>query len=189
VDRALYDFAEAAMGKNTEMSWSLNDAVLRRQIAPVFHRCACGDLTTDQALDIALDFVSVRVATMLNVFNRLFDTLENRIDVQMHGERLPALLELEEFFMGLNSEAQWAIDKTISRQELHPVFVRVSTATLSSADGALVFCDMITSKKEHYIQLIQGMCRKLTEQILKVQRAQETGGSSGGQERVTNGDD
>lgn len=191
MDRALYDFAEAAMGKNTDMSWSLSEAVLRRQVAPVFSRCSRGDLSADQALDVALDFVTVRVANTLEVFNTLFQVLEQKIDLQMHGEQFPALLELEEFFLGLNSEAQWATDPGITRKELHPLFVRVATGKISVNDGVCVFCDMIISKKELYLDLVHGMCLRLTRQILAAKKAAETesGDSNGDQERMANGDE
>lgn len=191
MDRALYDFAEAAMGKNTDMSWSLSEAVLRRQVAPVFNRCTRGDLSADQALDVALDFVTVRVANTLEVFNALFQVLEQKIDLQMHGEQFPALIELEEFFMGLNSEAQWATDESITRKELHPLFVRVSSGKISASDGVCVFCDMIISKKEFYLDLIHGMCLNLTRQILAAKAASESGNGdcNGDQERMANGDE
>ena len=190
MDRALYDFAEAAMGKNSDMSWSLSEAVLRRQVTPVFHRCARGDLTEEQALDVALDFVTARVANTLEVFNTLFQVLEQKIDLQMHGQRFPALLELEEFFMGLNADAQWATDTSITRRELYPLFVRVSAGQLSVKDGVAVFCDMIISKKELYLDLIHGMCLSLTKQILDAQWLE--GGSdesNGDQEKIINGDE
>lgn len=190
MDRALYDFAEAAMGKNTDMSWSLSEAVLRRQVAPVFNRCARGDLSADQALDVALDFVAVRVANTLEVFNNLFQVLEQKIDLQMHGERFPALLELEEFFMGLNADAQWATDASITRRELHPLFVRVSEGRISTNDGVCVFCDMIIAKKEYHLDLIHGMCLRLTRQILDAKWLESgSGDNNGDQERLVNGDE
>ena len=190
MDRALYDFAEAAMGKNTDMSWSLSEAVLRRQVSPVFRRCARGDLTADQALDVALDFVSVRVANTLEIFNALFQVLETKIDLQMHGAQFSALLELEEFFLGLNPDAQWATDDGITRKELTPLFQKVSTGRISTTDGVVVFCDMIISKKEFYLDLIHSMCLKLTQQIIEAQReAREPSGGSEDQERMVNGDE
>lgn len=189
MDRALYDFAEAAMGKNTDMSWSLSEAVLRRQVSPVFNRCARGDLTADQALDVALDFVTVRVANTLEVFNTLFQILETKIDLQMHGETFPALTELEEFFLGLNPEAHWATDEGITHKELHPLFVRVATNRISASDGVIVFCDMIISKKELYLDLIHGMCLRLTRQILDAQWLESGSPTDGNPERLVNGDE
>lgn len=179
------------MGKNTDMSWSLSEAVLRRQVAPVFSRCARGDLSADQALDVAIDFVTVRVANTLEVFNALFKVLEQKIDLQMHGEQFPALLELEEFFLGLNSEAQWATDGSITRRELHPLFGRVAAGQISVNDGVCVFCDMIISKKNLYLDLVHGMCLNLTRQILAAKAAAETRSSesNGDQERMANGDE
>jgi hypothetical protein len=185
VDSALFDFAEAALGKNTAMSWSLSADVLRRQVAPVFIRCSRAELTADEACDVAIDFVSARVANMLDIFNSLFLTLADRIDVQLHGEHLPALLELEEFFLGLNSEAQWATDSEITKRELHTLFEKVYKGEYSSRTGVYVFCDTIMSKKEYYLDLIHGMCLHLTEQILDLRKIQE----SQGPERLANGDD
>lgn len=185
MDSALFDFAEAAMGKNTAMTWSVSADVLRRQVAPVFARCANQDLTAEESLDVAMDFVTARVSNMLDVFSKLFETLETRIDVQMHGEDFPALTELEEFFLGLNSEAQWATDRDITRRELRTLFNKVYSGEYSARTGVCVFCDTIISKKDYYLTLIHGMCLRLTEQILEAKKAKE----SQGPERMANGDD
>lgn len=191
MDRALYDFAEAAMGKNTSMSWSLSEAVLRRQVTPLFKRCARGDLTAEQALDVALDFVTARVANTLEVFSVLFHTLELKLDLQMHGVQFVALTELEEFFLGLNADSQWATDESISRKELHPLFVRVATGMISASEAVLIFCDMIISKKELYLDLIHGMCLRLTREILEAQSLEDgpTDDTNGDPESVVNGDE
>lgn len=192
MDRALYDFAEAAMGQNAQMSWSLSEAVLRRQVAPIFKRCARGDLSAEQALDVALDFVTARVTNTLEVFNSLFQVLEAKIDIQMHGSQFPALAELNEFFWGLNSEAQWATDESISRREFHHLFSKVADNTVSIVDGIVIFCDAIIAKKEFYLDLIHGMCLRLTQQILHAQRAREAAASdegNGDQEKIGNGDE
>jgi hypothetical protein len=185
VDSALFDFAEAAMGNNASMSWSLSAEVLRRQVGPVFVRCASGDLSAEEALEVAMEFVDARVQTMLNVFNNLFTKLNEKIDLQMQGAEFPALLELEEFFLGLNSESQWATDSEITKQELHTLFEKVHDGRFSTKTGVCVFCDTITSKKEYYLALIHGMCLRLTMQIFEARKAKETQGP----ERLANGDD
>lgn len=185
MDSALFDFAEAALGKNTAMSWSLSADVLRRQVAPVFIRCASKELTAEEACDVAMDFVSARVSNMLDIFNTLYLTLSARLDEQLPGENLPELLELEEFFLGLNSESQWATDIEITKRELHTLFEKVHSGEYTIRTGVYVFCDTITSKKEYYLDLIHGMCLRLTEQILDLRKIQE----SQGPERLANGDD
>jgi hypothetical protein len=186
VDSALFDFAEAAMGKNTQMSWSISADVLRRQVSSVFVRCSNRDLTSAEACDVAMDFVMARVTNMLDIFTDLFATLESRIDVQMHGVEIPALLELKEFFLGLNSDAQWATDSKITRRELQHLFEKVYSGEYSAATGVCVFCDTITSKKEYYLELLHGMCLRLTEQIVEAKQSQETQHNP---ERTANGDD
>lgn len=185
MDSALFDFAEAALGKNSAMSWSLSGDVLRRQVAPVFARCSSQELTAEEACDVAMDFVAARVSNMLDVFSSLFTTLESRIDVQMHGEQFPALVELEEFFLGMNSEAQWAVDSEIAKRELHTLFDKVHRGVYGTRTGVYVFCDTILAKKEFYLELIHGMCLRLTEQIIAVKKAQETPDPG----RLANGDD
>jgi hypothetical protein len=169
----LFDFAEAALGRNASMSWSISPDVLRRQIAPVFARCANRELSAKEACDVAMDFITARVSNMLDIFARLFTTLESRIDVQMHGVEFPALLELREFFLGLNTEAQWATDTEITRRELCTLFERVSSGEYSAQTGVCVFCDTITSKKEYYLELLADLCIRLTEQIVEAQKSQE----------------
>lgn len=185
MDSALFDFAEAAVGNNSKMKWSLSADVLRRQVAPLFARCSAKDLTAEEAMDVAMDFVAARVSNMLDIFNGLFHTLSSRIDVQMHGEQFPALVELEEFFLGLDAESQWATDSEITRRELRTLFEKVYSGEYSARTGVCVFCDTITSKKEYYLHLIHGMCLRLTEQILEAKQAKE----SQGPERLANGDD
>lgn len=188
MDRALYDFAEAAMGRNTDMSWSLSEAVLRRQVSPVFRRCARGELSAEQALDVALDFVTARVANTLEIFTTLFQVLETKIDLQMHGKHFPALLELEEFFLGLSPDAQWATDPKITRKELHSLFIRVAAGLINTNEALSVFCDMIISKKELYLDMVHAMCLNLTKQILDAQWL-EKGSGGNDQERITNGEE
>jgi hypothetical protein len=176
VDSALFDFAEAALGKNTSMTWSLSTDVLRRQVAPVFIRCSSRELTADEACDVAMDFVTARVTNMLDIFTKLFETLKSRMDVQLHDAQFPALTELEEFFLGLNSEAQWATDIGITKRELHSLFDKVYQGDYSTRTGVYVFCDMIIAKKEYYLDLIHGMCLRLTEQILESRQALDAQG-------------
>jgi hypothetical protein len=124
-----------------------------------------------------MDFVNARVSTMLDVFSTLFETLASRIDVQMHGEEFPALVELEEFFLGLNPEAQWATDGEITSRELKSLFTKVYSGEYSARTGVCVFCDTITSKKDYYLGLIHGMLLRLTEQILDARKARESNGT------------
>lgn len=188
MDSALFDFAEAAMGKNTNMSWSLSPDVLRRQVSPVFVRCASRDLTAEEALDVAIDFVVARVSNMLEVFHGLYQTLASRIDVQMHGQEFPALVELEEFFLGLNSDVQWAIDSDITRRELHALFEKVYAGVYNPRTGVYVFCDTIMSKKQYYLDLIHRMCLQLTEEILASRETLGAPVDPDGPERKANGD-
>jgi hypothetical protein len=185
VESALFDFAEAAMGKNTAMSWSLSADVLRRQVAPVFNRCSKKELTAEEALDVALDFVGVRVSTMLDTFNDLFTRLTGTVEQRMPGEDFPALSEMNEVFLGLNSESQWATDSEITRRELRTLFQKVYAGEYSTKTGVWVFCDVITSKKEYYLDLIHGMFVQLTEEINERLDLQ----SLGEPERLANDDD
>lgn len=190
MDSALFDFAEAAMGKNTEMRWSLSSDVLRRQIAPVFSLCAAKELTADEALDVSVEFVTARVNTMLEVFTKLFNTLCSRIDIEMHGVDFPELLDIEEFLLGLNPESQWATDGGITRKELHTLFEKVYSGVYSQRTGISVFCDTIMSKKEYILELVQQMCLTLTQQIVDARKAQEPmTPEPEGPERMANGDE
>lgn len=190
MDSALFDFAEAAMGKNTEMRWSLSPDVLRRQISPVFSLCAVQELTADQALDVAVEFVTARVNTMLEVFTKLFETLCSRIDVELHGKDFPAIVDIQEFLWGLNPESQWATDGGITRRELHVLFDKVYSGEYSQRTGISVFCDTITSKTEYLLELVQQMCMALTTQIIEARKAPEpVTPDPDGPERMANGDD
>lgn len=189
MDSALFDFAEAAMGKNTEMRWSLSPDVLRRQISPVFSLCAAQELTADEALDVAVEFVTARVSNMLEVFTKLFHTLSARIDVQMHGVDFPALVDIEEFLLGLNPESQWATDGGITRRELHRLFEKVYIQEYSQKTGMAVFCDTITSKTTYILELVQQMCLALTQQIVEAKQVQEPSTGSEDPERMANGDE
>src|SRR3954471_1701196 len=102
MDRALIDFAEATKGLNSEMRWTLSEDITRRQMAPVFDRCASGAITPDQALDVCMDCVNTKVRNTMQIFDRLFNTLFYKMTHEFGAYKFPALLELEEFFMGLN---------------------------------------------------------------------------------------
>jgi hypothetical protein len=189
VESALFEFAEAARGKNTAMSWSLSFDVLRRQVDPIFKRCSSGELTAEEALDVAMDFVTARVTNMLEVFNDLYRTLASRVDVQMHGRRFPALIELEELFLGLDGESQWAIDGGITRRELATLFTKVGSGKYSSKTGVCVFCDTIMSKKQYYLDLIARLCLQLIQEIEEAKKVEESAPDSNDPERMVNGDD
>lgn len=170
VSRALYDFAEAAMGNNGEMRWALSDPILRRQIAPIFDRCAKGELTAEDALDVAVDYTQIRVTNTLEIFTNLFETLESRIEVQLHGETFPTLLKLQEFFMGLSEDVDWATDENILRKELYPLFVRVAMGTLPPKEAIVVFCDNVKVKRDLYLERVYGLVYQLTEEIVVTQQ-------------------
>lgn len=190
MDSALFDFAEAAMGKNSEMKWSLSPDVLRRQIGPIFDLCASKELSAEEALDVAIEFVNARVANILEVFTKLFDVLRQRADVQMHGVAFPALAEIEEFLLGLDAETQWAIDGEISRRELHKLFEKVSSGEYSTRTGVYVFCDTIKAKRDFLLERMQSRCIALTQQVMQARKAQEPVPTDPEEpERMANGDE
>lgn len=187
VERALYDFAEAAIGKNHDMQWSLSEAVLRRQVAPVFERCFRGELSPEEALDISVDFVVARMTYTIEVFSDLLNRLETRMGVQIQGMKTPGpILELQELFMGLNPESDWATNEKIARRELYPLFVRVAVGNFDPEHAMIIFCDNIIAKKDFYLELVHGMCFRLAQEL--ADRGTDQGPSSGG-EMVANGDD
>lgn len=198
VERALYDFAEAAMGRNSEMRWSLSEAILRRQISPVIKCCSTGELTTEQALDVALDFVGARLANTMEIFTELFRTLENKIDIQMHGEHFPTLLTLEEFFMGLDSDTEWVTNSEVARREMRPVFQKVALGSMGTNEALAVFCGNVSAKRDYYLDTVQGLAVALTEEVVMVMEgvpplsipdAPDSGESDEDGERVNDGDD
>lgn len=165
VDRALFDFAEAALGKNRDMQWSLSTSILKRQIEPVFSRCATGELSAEQALDIAVDYVAASIANTTEVFGELFARLEIRMDEQIHRPDLPGLLAMQEFFMGLNADTEWATNLNIMRRELYPLFVRVAVGKTTTVDGVTIFCDSVTAKRDYYLELVHGLIKNLALDI------------------------
>lgn len=192
MDSALLDFAEAAMGKNTEMSWSLSPEVLRRQIGPVFDLCASKELSAEEALDVAIEFVNARVSNILEVFTKLFDSFRTKADIQMHGVDFPASMEIEEFLLGLDSESQWAIDGGIARRELHTLFEKVYSGVYSTRTGVAVFCDTIKAKRDFLLERMQDRCMALALQVQEAReakKAQEPAPDPEGPERLANGDD
>lgn len=163
--RALYDFAEAAIGKNTRMQWSISPSVLRRQVIDVFKRCADGDLSAEQALDVAADFVRARLENTLGIYTELFDTLEPKLLETFPSADFPPLIELRELFLGLNPESEWATSDQILRAELYPLFVRVALGNLAADVAVLIFCDNIMSKTEFYKRLVYDKCVALAKDV------------------------
>jgi len=165
VHRALYDFAEAAIGRNTRMQWSISPSVLRRQVIDVFKRCGEGDLSAEQALDVAADFVRARLENTLGIYTELFDKLEPKLLETFPEVEFPPLIELRELFLGLNPESEWSTSDQILRAELYPLFVRVALGNLMADVAVLIFCDNIMSKTEFYKRLVYDKCVALAKDI------------------------
>lgn len=173
MNRALQDFAEAALGHNSEMSWSLSAPILRRQVTPVFRRCAAGDLSAEQALDIAVDFTMQRTSAIVESFNKLYNALQARVSEQLPDTKLPTMTAFQELFMGLNPEIEWVTDDRITRRELYPIFVRVAVGNLTDQEGLSTFCDQMSAKRDFYLETCQILARKLSEDIVALSERSE----------------
>jgi hypothetical protein len=125
-------------------------------------------LTAEQALDIAVDFASARTANTIEILNQLFQVLESRIETQMHGVKLESLTPLEEMFMGLNADIEWVTDENITRQETYPIFVRIALGKLDVNAGIITFCDQMCAKRDFYLEVVQGLTKALTEEIVEI---------------------
>lgn len=163
MDRALTELAEATMGLNSELSWTLSEDIARRQVSAVFTRCSEGDLSPDQALDVCMDCMNAKLAYTMEVFNKLFTTLATRADLR--GLDLPAMIPLQEFFMGLEDTTRWSTSDALARNELRPVFGRCASGGLSASQALNIFVDNMTVKRDYTLQLLQDMVRNLAVEI------------------------
>src|SRR5690606_32222330 len=142
MDRALTELAEATVGGNSDLQWTLSEEITRRQVQPAFERCAVGDLTPDQALDVCMDCVSAKLQTTMRILDDLYSRLASKMTERYGDTHFPAMLELQEFFMGLESTTtNWATSEQLARQELFPVFRRVASGHLTPTQGLDVFVD------------------------------------------------
>jgi hypothetical protein len=175
MDRALTELAEATVGLNSELRWTLSEEITRRQVRPAFDRCSSGDLTPEQALDVCMDCVTAKLHHSMKVFDSLYTRLADKLTEHYGDTHFPAMLELQEFFMGLESTTtNWSTSETISREELFPVFQRVAKGTLSSGQGTDVFVDNMSAKRDYTLSVIQDMVVRLATEIQTQDRPVKT---------------
>lgn len=165
MDRALTELAEATVGLNTELQWTLSEEITRRQLEPVFNRCGSGELTPDQALDVCMDCVTAKLHFTMEVFDQLYTRLSQRLSDRYGDTHFPCMMELQEFFMGLESTTQWSTSEQIARAELKPVFERVASGVLGSRQGLDVFVDNMAAKRDFTLSVIKDMVFRLAQEI------------------------
>jgi hypothetical protein len=166
MDRALTELAEASVGLNSELRWTLSEDITRRQVQPAFDRCASGELTPEQAMDVCMDCVSAKLHHTMKVFDTLYSRLADKLTERYGDTHFPAMLELQEFFMGLESNTvNWSTSETVAREELFPVFRRVASGHLSPRQGLNVFVDNMSAKRDFTLDVIQGMVARLATEI------------------------
>jgi len=161
VDRALFDFAEATVGHNSDLVWIFSEDITRRQMAPVFKRCAQGDLSPMQALDVCMDCVAYKLRKSTEVFERLYDTLAERLGSQYNHRLDATLTELQEYFMGLNSEATWALSVEVTKEELLPTFQRCACGDLSPEQALDIYLDNVLAKRDFTLSMLKGMIERV----------------------------
>lgn len=177
MERSLMDLAEAAKGLNSEMHWTLSEEIARRQIAPIFTRCASGDLSPTQALDVSMDCISAKLDNTMSVFDKIFRRLYEKTAERFEGHRFRALTDMEEFFMGLNSDAAWSTNTSIARQELAPVFQRCASGELTTTQALDVFIDNMIAKRDFILSLLQDMVRRLALEVQELESSVEVSNS------------
>lgn len=165
MDRALTELAEATVGLNSDLQWTLSESITRRQVAAVFTRCASGDLSPDQALDVCMDCVTAKISHTMSVFDGLYTRLVRKMYEKYGDTHFPAMLELQEFFMGLERTSEWSTSEQITREELLPMFCRCSDGSLSAGQALDVFVDNMIAKRNYTLSLLQGMVYRLAQQI------------------------
>lgn len=159
--RALVFFTQAALGENENMQWSMSEDILRRQIKPIFERCAQGELTAEESLDTAIDFSKVRFANNLDVLLEEFKDLSDKVG--KYGYE--SFISLQGLLMGLDEESEWVTDEQIMRQEMYYIFVRTSVGKLSPKAACTIFCDHVVTKQKYYLDRIQGLIRELSYEM------------------------
>lgn len=167
LDRTLYDFAEASLGQNREMQWSLSEPIARRQLRPLFRKCHNGELTVEQALDVCIDCVDAKLENNMRVLSQLYAVLSEDLGFysEQQGVLLPAHVELEEYFVGLNDEAQWATSVEIAREELRPVFLRCRRGIVSEDMSLDVFCAQLKLKQDTFLEILRDIVERLSLQL------------------------
>lgn len=166
MDRALTELAEATRGLNSDLSWTLDEDISRRQVGPVFNRCASGNLSAEQALDVCMDCMNAKLAYTMEVFDGLFTRLASRITERFGDTHFEGMIPLQEFFMGLGDSAPWIMNDKIARGELRPVFVRCSEGSLSPHQALDIFVDNMVAKRDYTLQLLQEMVLHLAVEIV-----------------------
>jgi hypothetical protein len=165
VDRALSDFAEAVLGHNREMTWSLSEEIMMRSVKPVFDRLYEGKLTAEQALTVATDYVAPRIENNIEICQRLFTDLDRRLEELLNGETLPAQTKLKELFLGLDEEFNWTTDPRYMRLEFRPTFQRVESGEVAPKQAVMLFVDGLTVRNEAMLSVIKRLVGQLSEEL------------------------
>lgn len=165
MDRALTELAEATVGLNSELQWTLSEEITKRQMEPVFTRCASGELSPEQALDVCMDCMSAKIHFIIEVFDKLYLRLSERLSERYGDVHFPCMLELQEVFMGLENTMQWSTSTEIARSELRPMFERVANGTLGPRQGLDVFVDSMAAKRDYTLSVIKDLVLRLAVEI------------------------
>jgi Asp-tRNA(Asn)/Glu-tRNA(Gln) amidotransferase B subunit len=176
MDRALTELAEATVGLNSELRWTLSEEIARRQVQPVFDRCARAELSPQQALDVCMDCMTAKLHATMKIFDRLYSRLVDKLIERYGDTHFPAMLEMQEFFMGLESTTtNWSTSEEMARAELAPMFERVASGNLSPQQGLAIFVDNMAAKRDYTLTVIQDMVVRLATEIRSEDTARENG--------------
>lgn len=165
VERALSDFAEAVLGQNRDMAWSLSSEIMSRSVRPVFNRLYEGKLTAEQAITVAIDYVVPRIENNIEKCQSLFTVLDNKLEDLLDGTTLPAQTALKELFLGLHEEFNWTTNPRYMRAELQPTFHRVASGELSTTHAVMLFVDNVAARTTGMLEIIKKLVVELSEQL------------------------
>lgn len=113
-----------------------------------------------------MDCVVAKLQHTMRVFDDLYSRLASKMTERYGDTHFPAMLELQEFFMGLESTTtNWSTSEKIAREELVPMFRRVAAGTLTPIQGLDIFVDNMIAKRDYTLSVIQEMVIHLATEI------------------------
>jgi hypothetical protein len=168
--RALYDLAEAVLGRAPEMHWSMDEGIARRESSRLFCRLFEGSTTPDVALEVFVIGMMTKVQHMIRVIDERYNRLIVAL-TQDEQAQCPALNDFFEFFTTMSQDSDYAVSEGITRVELKPLFQACYDHVLNPADCEDAVFDYVSAKRETMLLTLQESVKQLNQELSAITTA------------------
>jgi hypothetical protein len=165
--RALYELAEAVLGRSPEMHWSVDEDIARRETSRLFDRLFDHTTTPQAALEVFMIGTMTKVSNSIGVIEDRYNALVVSLSNEQQ-DQCPALSEFFEFFTAVSQSADYCLSETITRRELAPLFQACHEKVISSADCQDAVFDYVTAKRDTILITLQLSVQRLNKELSAV---------------------